>query len=120
MRVFVAMLVLGCACSPPSSQPTGVEAGGGAGSACSTSDDCVGTLCAWPIDGGCNARGTCVTEDLTCTIDGPLLCACDGNPVKLGCIYGQGNAPAPLPTMQTYSPANGCLPPDDAGDGAAD
>lgn len=76
------------------------EAAGGPGAACSRPDDCAPpTLCAWPIDGGCNAQGHCVTDDYHCLDDGGVtVCGCDGFPVTLNCIYGAGHAPQPVPT----------------------
>jgi len=117
MRVVLAtLLALSCACSTTSSSgPT--KAGNSVGAPCVTPDDCVGTLCAFPVDAGCNARGRCVMEDITCTNNGPIACACDGTPVQLSCVYGAGNAPAPVP-FPTPTSTSSCVPPEV--DGAAD
>jgi hypothetical protein len=110
MRVVVAiMLALSCACSTASSSgPTGQQ--GNAGAACATPDDCTGTLCAFPVDAGCNARGRCVVEDVACMGNGRVVCACDGTLVELSCVYGAGNGPAPVP-FPTPTSTSSCLPP---------
>jgi hypothetical protein len=86
-------------------------------------EDCTGGLCAFPVDAGCKAHGRCVMENVTCTGNGPVVCACDGTPVQLSCGYGAGNAPAPVPFPISTSTSS-CLPPpppDDAGgDAGAD
>ncbi len=68
------------------------------GGACVGVNDCdPRALCAFPIAGACSAQGVCVMPDVTCTQTGnPVACACDGTPVGLDCIYGPGNAPAPV------------------------
>jgi hypothetical protein len=73
------------------------------GAACSGPSDCdPRALCAFPVDGGCSAKGVCVAPDVTCTdTTSPPACACDGTPVGLACIFGAGNAPAPV---QSTSP----------------
>lgn len=115
--VSSVLLALGCGCSTTSSSgPT--EAGNGVGSPCVTTDECMGALCAFPIDAGCDARGRCVMQDVTCTGNGSVVCACDGTPVQLSCGYGAGNAPAPVPFPLSTSTSS-CLPPPEM-DGAAD
>lgn len=85
------------------------------GGPCNGPDDCdPRALCAFPIADGCSAKGTCVLPDARCDRPGATACACDGTPVGLACIYGQGNAPAPV--MST-SP---CPTPDGGGDAASD
>jgi hypothetical protein len=111
MRIaHVALLALTSACASSSAPASpGIEAGGAPGSPCVRNDDCAApSLCAWPVDGGCNAQGHCVAEDPRCMTTGPVVCACDGTPVGLACIYGAGNAPAPLPSPMSTS----CLPAD--------
>jgi hypothetical protein len=75
-----------------------------------TTDCVVGLLCGYPIDAGCAAQGICVPEDLSCPVDGPVVCACDGTPAGLACIYGPGYAVEPI-----VSTTPGCMPDFDAG-----
>ena len=110
-RVALALAVGACSTSHGAGASP-LEAGAGVGSPCSNANDCPPpTLCAWPVDGGCDAQGICVKEDLTCTHDGPSVCACDDSPVLLSCLYGAGRSPLPLP-----SPARACVGPDAGGD----
>ena len=108
---LVALLALLAGCSPtnaPSS--TGDDAGGApVGAPCTLSSDCVvAALCGYAIDAGCSAQGVCVPEYPACTNDGPVVCACDGTPVELACIYGPGIAPAPVPgTTPGCGPGDG-------------
>jgi hypothetical protein len=107
---LVASLALAqtTACLHAGPTPAGGDAAGTPGSPCMETADCVAGLCAFPIEAGCSAQGVCVTEDFTCTMDGPVVCACSGDPVQLACIYGPGNAPLPVPSVNP-----GCQP--DAG-----
>ena len=109
---LVALLAMTGACASSSSPASpGVEAGGAAGSPCSGAQDCAPpTLCAFAADGGCNAQGRCVTEDVRCMTQGPVVCACDDTPVELSCIYGAGNSPLPIASPMPTNTS--CLPPD--------
>ncbi len=103
-------LLAACSTNGPASTSQ-VEAGAPLGARCSLSSDCAGeALCGFPIADGCNAEGVCVPEDIRCTNQGPVVCGCDGEPVGLACIYGDGYAPAPVPGTTP-----GCVP----GDGGA-
>ncbi len=114
MRLAAVLLVaLAPSCAPQSAASTpSAEAGGAVGSPCSAPDDCTGpTLCAYPADGGCDAAGRCVAVDPGCTTSGSLVCACDGTPVQLACIYGKDNSPAPLPSpAPTTTSTPDCVP----------
>jgi hypothetical protein len=104
----VFILFPGCNSAPPPTSGGGVEAGAALGAPCVASCDCTtGALCGFPIADGCDAHGVCVAEDVTCNSDGPVVCACDGTPVGLACIYGAGYAPAPVPGTTP-----GCGPPE--------
>lgn len=116
-RLAILLAALGCGCSTSSSGPP-TEAEGGVGAPCMSTDECTGGLCAFPTDAGCNARGRCVMQDVTCTGNGPVVCACNGSPVELSCGYGAGNAPAPVPFPLPTSTSS-CLGPPEM-DGSAD
>lgn len=119
MRLVLAILLaLSCACSTTSSSGPS-EAEGGLGSPCTTPEDCVEGVCAFPVDAGCKARGRCVIVNVTCSGDGAVVCACDGTPVELACGYGTGNAPAPVPFPLPTSTSS-CLPSIDAATDAAE
>jgi hypothetical protein len=102
MRAGVLALALvslaGLAGCSTSSGGTSPDAGPHLGSPCQVDDDCLPGpfLCGWPIDGGCDAKGTCNAEVLGPCNDGPVVCACDGTSVVLACIYGPGHSPAPI------------------------
>jgi hypothetical protein len=73
------------------------EAGSPVGAACTESIGCgVDELCAFAIADGCQAQGVCVQQADECTEGGPIVCACDGDPVELSCLYGAGYAPLPV------------------------
>jgi hypothetical protein len=104
-----AALALSAACLHAGTPTPGAGEAGSPGSPCMQETDCVGdTLCGFPIEAGCAAQGVCVTEDFTCMVDGPVVCDCFGQPVELGCLWGPGYAPTPVPSEKP-----GCLP--DAG-----
>jgi hypothetical protein len=114
MRAFVppfllaSVLLAACVSTSPTVDTGATYDAAAPGSPCGVTSDCVpGALCAYPIADGCAAHGVCVTEDLSCTNDGPVVCGCDGTPVGLACIYGPGNAPVPVP-----SATPGCAPGD--------
>jgi hypothetical protein len=93
----------------PSSPPE--EGGAPQGAPCVVTTDCdPELLCGYPIEAGCAAQGVCVPEDLTCPVDGPVVCACDGTPAGLACIYGPGYAVVPI-----VDTTPGCVPMSDAG-----
>jgi hypothetical protein len=118
--VCLAALALLAGCTPSSSTTNdGIDAGAAPGSPCIVTSDCVArALCAYPIADGCNAQGVCVTEDPTCTNNGPVVCACDGTPVGLACIYTPGYAPAPvLGTTPGCAPFDGGMGLDSGTDG---
>lgn len=70
------------------------------GTTCRSTSDCDPTaLCAFPIAGGCGAKGVCVEPDRTCMSTTLRACGCDGNTVALNCTFGAGNAPAPVASM---------------------
>jgi hypothetical protein len=86
------------------------DAGAPVGAPCTVTTDCiVGSLCGYAEDAGCSAQGVCVPEDLSCTNDGPIVCACDGTPLGLACIYGPGYAAEPVASLTP-----GCQPDLDA------
>jgi hypothetical protein len=65
------------------------------------------TLCEWPVDGGCTAKGICVTEVMGCEEpEGgqPLFCSCDGTPFHLACIYQPGYSPYPIASRAPACP----------------
>ncbi|HEY3822713.1 MAG TPA: hypothetical protein VGL81_36360 [Polyangiaceae bacterium] len=111
-HVALSPLLLLAACTTSTPPPEGPPADAGApeGSSCELTTDCVvGLLCGYPIEAGCAAQGVCVPESLTCPVDGPTVCACDGTPVGLACIYGPGYAAVPVPNATP-----GCMPDYDA------
>jgi hypothetical protein len=103
-------MTLSAACINAGTPPSGGgDAGGSVGSPCTSTSDCnPEALCGFPVDAGCAAQGVCVPQDLTCTMDGPVVCDCTGAPVGLACIWGPGYAPVPIPSEKP-----GCVP--DAG-----
>jgi hypothetical protein len=70
------------------------------GGSCTSDDDCdPAALCSFQIADGCNAAGTCVLADLSCTDPSPepVACGCDGvTMIGLACMYGDGGAPLPV------------------------
>jgi len=108
MRGAVSVLLLlgACTSNAPASD-VDASTGAGVGGSCSGAGDCAASLlCAFPIADGCHAKGTCVQPDVTCMNDGPAVCACDGSIVGLACIYGAGNAPAPVVSKNPCSPSD--------------
>jgi hypothetical protein len=104
----LAALFVACISGPVSTVP--LDGGGVLGSPCQTQEQCQPNLCGFPISAGCHAQGVCVTEEFSCTGDGPIVCGCDGRPVELACIWGYGYAPAPI-----VSATPGCQPGLDGG-----
>jgi len=111
-RALLSLSLLVAACSSnsaPANPPE--EAGAPQGAPCVLTSDCaVELLCGYPIEAGCAAQGVCVPEDLSCPTDGPVVCACDGTPAGLACIYGVGYAVVPI-----VDTTPGCLPMSDGG-----
>ncbi len=106
-----ALVLVACSSPPPVNNEPVADAGAPDGAACVLTTDCVpGLLCGYPIEAGCAAQGVCVPEYLTCPVDGPIVCGCDGvTPVGLACIYGPGYAAVPVPGTTP-----GCMPEFDA------
>jgi len=99
-------LLLGACRTTTSPVDDTADLGAPDGSACVLTSDCAaGLLCGYPIDAGCSATGVCVPEDISCSSDGPVVCACDGTPIGLACIYGPAYAVAPI-----ISVTPGCQP----------
>ena len=70
------------------------------GNACASPSDCdPAALCAYAIADGCSAKGTCVAPDHACVDTSQIACGCDGALVGLACIYGSGNAAAPVAAL---------------------
>jgi hypothetical protein len=105
-----AALSLSAACLHAGTPTPGAGDAGGAGSPCVSTSDCSSPedVCGYPIEAGCAAQGVCVPQDLSCTVDGPVVCDCNGDPVGLACLWGPGYAPLPVPSEKP-----GCMP--DAG-----
>lgn len=100
---IVAVLAPLAGCISASSPEVGgpIDDAGVVGSPCVLTTDCLAAeLCAYAIDAGCAATGVCVAEDFACMNDGPIVCACDGTPVGLACIYSPGYAAAPIPNTK--------------------
>jgi hypothetical protein len=110
LATALALLASACTTPPPVDDTPLADAGSPEGGPCNLTTDCVvGLLCGYPIAAGCAAQGVCVPEQLTCPIDGPTVCACDGTGVGLACIYGPGYAAVPVPGTTP-----GCMPDFDA------
>jgi hypothetical protein len=107
LAMTFALVLVACSSPPPVNDQPPTDAGALEGGPCVVTGDCVaGLLCGYPIEAGCAAQGVCVPEDLTCPVDGPVVCACDGvSPVGLACIYGPGYAVEPIPGTTP-----GCMP----------
>ena len=87
------------------------------GGACATFDDCDPTaLCAFAVADGCGAKGVCVAPDRTCGAPSRVACGCDGARVGLACVYGPGNAPAPVRSLGTCAAGDAAV--GDASDAA--